>query len=130
MSSPRKLLPSGVPGFDVLLGGGLPERQALLITGQPGTGKTVLASQVAFYHAARGTPVVLATTTSESQAKLLEDLAGFSFYNRAKVGEELFFLNIYTWLKRGAREAREILVNTVRERKARLLVVDGLRSVR
>ncbi len=119
-----------MPGFDVLLGGGLPERQALLITGQPGTGKTVLASQVAFHHAARGTPVVLATTTSESQAKLLEDLAGFSFFSREKLGEELFFLNIYTWLKRGSREAREILVNTVRERKARLLVVDGLRSVR
>ncbi len=101
-----------------------------MITGQPGTGKTVLASQVAFHHAARGTPVVLATTTSESQAKLLEDLAGFSFFSREKVGEELFFLNIYTWLKRGSREAREILVNTVRERKARLLVVDGLRSVR
>ena len=130
MSSPRRFLPSGVPGFDVLLGGGLPERQALLITGQPGTGKTVLGSQVAFHHAARGTPVVLATTTSESQAKLLEDLAGFSFFSREKVGEELFFLNIYTWLKRGSREAREILVNTVRERKARLLVVDGLRSVR
>ncbi len=119
-----------MPGFDVLLGGGLPERQAVLITGQPGTGKTVLASQVAFHHAALGTPVVLATTTSESQAKLLEDLAGFSFYSHERLGEELFFLNIYTWLKKGSREAREILVNTVRERKARLLVVDGLRSVR
>jgi circadian clock protein KaiC len=119
-----------VPGFDTLLGGGLPERQAVLITGQPGTGKTVLASQVAFHHAARGTPVVLATTTSESQAKLLEDLSGFSFYSRERLGEELFFLNVYTWLKRGSREAREILVNTVRERKARLLVVDGLRSLR
>lgn len=90
----------------------------------------MLASQIAFHHAAQGTPVVLATTTSESQAKLLEDLAGFSFFARGKLGEELFFLSIYTWLKKGAREAREILINTVRERKARLLVVDGLRSVR
>jgi circadian clock protein KaiC len=130
VSSPRTVLSTGVPGFDALLGGGLPVRQSVLITGQPGTGKTVLASQVAFHHAAQGTPVVLATTTSESQAKLLEDLAGFSFFSRERLGEELFFLSIYSWLKKGSREAREILINTVRERKARLLVVDGLRSVR
>lgn len=130
MSSSRSVLPSGVPGFDALLGGGLPARQSLLITGQPGTGKTILASQVAFHTAATGTPVVLATTTSESQAKLLEDLSAFSFFSRSRLGEELFFLSIYAWLKKGSREAREILINTVRERKARLLVVDGLRSVR
>jgi circadian clock protein KaiC len=130
LSSSRSLLSSGVPGFDALLGGGIPSRQSLLITGQPGTGKTVLGSQIAFHHAAQGSPVVLATTTSESQAKLLEDLAGFSFFARKKLGEELFFLSIYAWLKKGAREAREILVNTVRERKARFLVVDGLRSIR
>jgi len=102
----------------------------LLITGQPGTGKTVLASQVAFHHSALGTPVVLATTTSESQAKLLEDLAGFSFFSRQRLGEEFFFLSIYSWLKKGPREAREVLLHTVRERKAQVLVVDGLRSVR
>lgn len=130
MSSPRSLHSTGVPGFDALLGGGIPSRQSLLITGQPGTGKTVLASQIAFHHAARGTPVVLATTTSESQAKLLEDLAGFSFFSRQRLGEELFFLSIYAWLKKGPREAREVLLHTIRERKARLLVVDGLRSVR
>ncbi|WP_224365705.1 ATPase domain-containing protein [Hyalangium versicolor] len=130
MRSSRSVIPSGVPGFDALLGGGLPARQSLLITGQPGTGKTILASQVAFHTAAAGTPVVVATTTSESQAKLLEDLAGFSFFSRARLGEELFFLSIYSWLKKGAREARDILINTIRERKARLLVVDGLRSVR
>ena len=130
LSSSRSLLPSGVPGFDVLLGGGLPSRQSLLITGLPGTGKTVLASQMALHHAAKGTPVVLATTTSESQSKLLEDLAGFSFFSRQRLGEELFFLSIYSWLKKGPREAREVLLQTVRDRKARLLVVDGLRSVR
>ncbi len=130
LSPSRSLLSSGVPGFDVLLGGGIPSRQSLLITGLPGTGKTVLASQVAFHHAANGTPVVLATTTSESQSKLLEDLAGFSFFSRQQLGEELFFLSIYSWLKKGPREAREVLLHTVRDRKARLLVVDGLRSVR
>lgn len=130
MTRARTVLKTGVPGFDALLGGGIPERQALVLTGQPGTGKTVLASQVAFHSASKGHRVVMATTTSESQSKLLEDLSGFSFFSSDRVGEELFFLSVYPWLKKGPREAKEILLQTVRERKAKLLIVDGLRSVR
>ncbi|MFL5319933.1 MAG: RAD55 family ATPase [Myxococcaceae bacterium] len=126
----RTTFPSGVPGFDQLLGGGIPKNQSILITGEPGSGKTVLASQIAFDAARRGERVILATTTSESQGKLLEDLAGFDFFTRERLGEELFFLSVYSWLKKGARDAREVLLSTVRERRAKLLVVDGLRTVR
>ena len=38
-----KLLPSGVPGLDTVLGGGLPEYSFNLIAGDPGSGKTTLA---------------------------------------------------------------------------------------
>ncbi len=130
MPSTRRQLETGVPGFDTLLGGGLPEGQSLMITGEPGTGKTVLASQVAFAHAARGVPVVIATVTSEPHDKLLADLAGFDFFSKERLGEELFFLSVYSTLKKGPAEARDLLVSTVRERKARLLVIDGLRAVR
>lgn len=130
MSSQRPTFASAVPGFDQLLGGGIPERQSLLITGEPGSGKTVLASQIAFNAAARGERVILATTTSESQGKLLDDLSGFDFFSREKLGNELFFFSIYSWLKKGAREARDVLLSTVRDRRASLLVLDGLRTVR
>ncbi|MGA7951420.1 MAG: ATPase domain-containing protein, partial [Thiobacillaceae bacterium] len=36
-------LPTGVPGLDNLLGGGLPEFSFNLIAGAPGSGKTTLA---------------------------------------------------------------------------------------
>jgi circadian clock protein KaiC len=36
-------LPTGVPGLDEVLGGGLPEYALVLIAGDPGTGKTTLA---------------------------------------------------------------------------------------
>jgi circadian clock protein KaiC len=130
MAKTHAVIQTGVPGFDVLLGGGIPQRKSLLITGQPGSGKTVLASQVAMHHAAGGMPVLLASTTSESQDKILADLEGFSFFDRSRLGEELFFLSIYPWLKKGAREAKDVLISTLRERKAKLLVVDGLRSLR
>ena len=40
-----KLLPTGVPGLDELLNGGIPESRVVLVIGGPGSGKTTLASQ-------------------------------------------------------------------------------------
>lgn len=41
-------LPSGVPGLDELLGGGIPEYPFNLIAGVPGSGKTTMAHQMMF----------------------------------------------------------------------------------
>ena len=41
-----KRLPTGVPGLDEVLGGGLPELSFNLIAGPPGCGKTTLAHQI------------------------------------------------------------------------------------
>ena len=41
-------LPTGVPGLDEILGGGLPEFSFNLIAGAPGAGKTTLAQQIMF----------------------------------------------------------------------------------
>src|SRR5256712_1781363 len=37
--------PTGIPGLDKLLSGGLPKGRIILLTGGPGTGKTILSSQ-------------------------------------------------------------------------------------
>jgi len=38
-------VPTGIPGLDKLLTGGLPKGRIILLTGGPGTGKTILSSQ-------------------------------------------------------------------------------------
>src|SRR4051795_9922410 len=112
------IIPTGVPGLDVLLGGGLPRRQTIVVTGEPGAGKTILCSQVAFSFAARGLPVVLATVASESHDKMVSALRGFEFFDEARLGEEIFLLSAYPWLKKSSKETREMLTTTVRERGA------------
>jgi circadian clock protein KaiC len=126
----RAVVSSGVPGLDECLGGGLPEGQAFLVTGVSGSGKTVLCTQIAFALAARGESVVLATTTTGSHDKLLEDLDGFEFFDRARLGSELFLLSAYPALKRGPKDAREMLLDAVRDRRAKLLVVEGIGGAR
>src|SRR5690606_5081374 len=65
---------TGLPTLDQLLGGGLPAHQTIIVSGDPGTGKTVLCSQIAFARARQGVPVVYATLTSESNDKLLSHM--------------------------------------------------------
>ncbi|NOK14838.1 ATPase domain-containing protein [Corallococcus exercitus] len=129
-SSEPALFESGIPSFDVLLGGGIPARQSFIVTGTPGSGKTVLCSQVAFQAAARGIPVVVATVTSEPHDKLMGALSSFEFFKPELLGEKLFIISAYSSLKRGPKEARDLLLQTVRERGAAMLFIDGLRSIR
>ncbi|MCX7599620.1 MAG: extracellular solute-binding protein, partial [Armatimonadetes bacterium] len=49
-----KALPSGVPGIDRIVGGGLIRGSCVLVEGVPGTGKTTLALQVAVAQAEAG----------------------------------------------------------------------------
>lgn len=126
----KRIISTGVPTLDLLLGGGIPARQSVIVTGDPGTGKTILCSQIAFAQAARGVGVVLATVASESQDKLIEELQGFSFFDADRVSNEIFVVSAYPWLQKGPKEAKELLLRTMRERKAKLLFVDGLRSLR
>ncbi len=130
MPPAQETLSSGIPQLDTLLAGGLPQRELLVVAGRPGTGKTVLVSQIAFGLARRGLPVVLATVGGEPHTKLLQSLEGFAFYDKDRVGKELFILSAYPWVRKGAKETRDMLLSSVRERKARLLVIDGLRGVR
>ena len=48
------MIDTGVPQLDRILGGGLLRGALVLVTGAPGTGKTILAQQIVFHHAARG----------------------------------------------------------------------------
>ena len=42
-------VPTGIPGLDEILGGGIPENRTVLISGTCGTGKTSLLNSLAFF---------------------------------------------------------------------------------
>ncbi|MGC9122054.1 MAG: KaiC domain-containing protein [Thermogladius sp.] len=49
---------TGIPGFDEILNGGIPKRNVVLLSGGPGTGKTIMASQFLWNGLQMGEPGV------------------------------------------------------------------------
>ena len=61
MSEPNKIpkLPTGVPGLDIITHGGIPRGRSVLVTGRSGTGKTILALQIAANLSRQGIKTIL-----------------------------------------------------------------------
>ena len=55
MAKPKSV-ETGVEGLDGILGGGIPEKNQVLLAGGPGTGKTLLGFEMLYNCAKRGTP--------------------------------------------------------------------------
>ena len=57
-------IPTGSAGLDEVLHGGIPINTINVIMGAPGTGKTILAEQIAFANATPEAPAIYLTTNS------------------------------------------------------------------
>jgi circadian clock protein KaiC len=123
-------LPSGVPGLDAVLGGGIPEFSFNLIGGAPGTGKTTLAHQIMFSLASAERPALLFSVLGEPPLKMLRYQQQFEFFDLAKVDGAVRFVNLAQETLRGGLD--EVLTRIIQEVEAispALIVVDSFRSV-
>jgi circadian clock protein KaiC len=89
-----KLMSTGVPGLDDVLGGGLPELSFNLIAGSPGSGKTTLTMQLLFANATKERPALYFTLLGETGLKMLRYQQQFDFFDLKRVGSEVHFLNL------------------------------------
>ena len=89
-----KCLPTGVPGLDVLLGGGVPEFSFNLIAGAPGCGKTTLAHQMMFAMATPERPALYLTVLGEPPLKMLRYQQQYGFFDGEAVGRSIHFVNL------------------------------------
>jgi circadian clock protein KaiC len=123
-------LPSGVPGLDAVLGGGLPEYSFNLVAGAPGTGKTTLAQQIMFANATPERPAVFFTVLGEPPVKMLRYQQQFSFFDPKRVGVDIHFINLTEEvLHRNLEAVLERITREVELRNPSIVVVDSFRTV-
>ncbi|VWX61945.1 Circadian clock protein KaiC [Burkholderiales bacterium 8X] len=123
-------LPTGVPGLDALLTGGLAEYSFNLIAGAPGSGKTTLAHQIMFSLASPARKALFFTVLGEPPLKMLRYQQQFSFFDTSKVNESIRFINLADDLAAGNyAQVLARIVEEIERFQPALVVVDSFRSV-
>ncbi len=120
-------VPTGIQGVDEVLGGGLLRSAAYIVQGPPGAGKTILANQICFNHAARGGTALFVSLLAESHDRLLGFMREMRFYDAALVPDRIFYVSAFPILqKEGPVALQRMLLEEARRRGATIIVIDGL----
>ena len=125
-----QLLATGIPGFDELLGGGVPEFSFNLLAGTPGSGKTTMAHQIMFSLASPTRRAIFFTVLGEPPLKMLRYQQQFPFFDADKIGASIKFVNLAADLLDGNFDG--VLARITEEVRAfgpSFVFVDSFRSV-
>ncbi len=118
---------SGIAGLDEILSGGFLEGGVYIIQGVPGAGKTVLANEICFRHAAGGGRAAYVTLLAEMHTRLLQHLRPMSFFDESVIPDSLYYVSAFHTLEGdGLKGLIDLLRREIKGQRANLLVVDGL----
>ena len=123
-------LPTGVPGLDEILGGGIPEFSFNIIAGAPGCGKTTLAHQFMFANATPDRPALYFTVLGEPALKMLRYQQQYTFFDAAKLNGSIRFINLsQILLDHGLAGILEEITKQLEAANPSIVVVDSFRTV-
>lgn len=86
---PVKRIESGIPGLDQILHGGIPYRNVILLSGGPGTGKSIFGQQFLYHGLKNNEPGVL-VALEEHPVQIRINMAQFGWDVRPYEEKELF----------------------------------------
>jgi circadian clock protein KaiC len=124
-------VPSLVPGLDTVLCGGFLQGGIYLIQRPPGTGKTILGSQIIYRRAAAaGDRALFVTVLGENHGRMLAHLRPMRFFDPALVSERVTYISAYQALDDdGLKGLATLLRREITTRGATLMVLDGMSAV-
>ncbi len=123
-------LPTGVPGLDEIVGGGLPEFSFNIIAGAPGSGKTTLAHQFVFANATPERPALYFTVLGESAIKMLRYQQQYTFFDPAKLPDAVRFINLsQIVIEKDLGAVLEEITKEVEKANPAVVAVDSFRTL-
>jgi circadian clock protein KaiC len=121
---------TGCAGLDEILFGGIPANTISVIMGAPGTGKSILAEQLAFSQATVDAPALYFTTMSEPLEKFIMHGQSYTFFAEAKVGVSVFYEDLGLMLRNeGIEKLPEIVADMLTARRPRFVFIDSFKAL-
>jgi circadian clock protein KaiC len=123
-------LPTGVRGLDDIVGGGIPEFSFNIIAGSPGCGNTTLAHQIVFANATAKQPALYFTVLGEPAIKMLRYQQQYTFFDEAKLGKAVRFINLAdVLLEKDLNAVLDEIIHHVKAANPGIVVVDSFRTL-
>jgi circadian clock protein KaiC len=128
--SPLKCLSTGSLALDRILGGGIPAHSVVVITGDPGTGKTILTLQLLFHLAHQGKRCLYFTSLSEPALKLIRYTQLFSFFDQRLIDDRFIFMDLGSTIRaQGAETALAEVAKRVAHDEPDLVAIDSFKAI-
>ncbi|MCX8158197.1 MAG: AAA family ATPase [Candidatus Diapherotrites archaeon] len=121
-----KRVKSYISGLDKMLNGGFPENSVVIINGGPGTGKTIICTQIAYYNALNGNKVVL-FDLEQNREKIIEQMKQFK-WSFEKVKRNMEIITIED-VEKEKGNYLEYLLEKINKTKYDIIVIDSLDSI-
>jgi len=131
MSRTTKLarLETGVRNLDAILHGGLPKGTVTVVSGPPGSGKTILTQQMCFHLASASQRVVYFSTLSEPTAKTLRYLGQFEFFDAGQLEQNFQFVDLGVILRAdGLEQTIALIMERIKCVKPAIVVIDSFKA--
>ena len=124
---------TGIPGLDKLMDGGFPVNSVVLVSGAPGTGKSILCMQF-LYHGARNNEPGLYVTFEQTEKELIDNAkeVGFDFEPLIRKGKlKVMHINLgmFEQAMVDVDDLMKTIAGEVKRMKAKRLVIDSLSSL-
>ncbi len=121
---------TGISGLDEVLLGGIPANTITVLMGAPGSGKTILAEQLAFHNASAEKPALYLTTLAEPLEKFIAHGGNYSFFDVSKVGVSVFYEDLgYMIRETGIETLSERITDLLIKYRPKLLFIDSFKAL-
>jgi len=122
---------TGIKNLDYVLGGGIPPYSLNIVSGPPGSGKTIFVQNIIFNSARAGLKSLYLTTVSESQFKMVRHLERFEFFSDDLLGEKVIYGDLGAVLRgQGADKGLEYLTQMIKKHLPNIVVIDSFKAIR
>ncbi|NTV23576.1 MAG: AAA family ATPase [Nanoarchaeota archaeon] len=128
MATNPKRIPTGIDGFDKLIQGGFNEKSVSLISGAPGTGKTIFSLAFAYFGAMKYDQKCVYVTFEQPIADLEEQAIQFG-WDLKKLQKDKKLHMVYIPIEGVHSETLQMIKDLVEQNNAERLVIDSISTL-